>query len=53
MASTVRDIECYHVDEETVKKFVDWLQSNYKVGIHGDPINWQEFPFKSYPMPKL
>ena len=53
MASTVRDIECYHVDEKTVKKFVDWLQSNYKVGIHGDPINWQEFPFKSYPMPKL
>ena len=26
MASTVRDIECYHVDEKTVKKFVDWLQ---------------------------
>ena len=53
MASTVRDIECYHVDEKTVKKFVDWLQSNYKVGIHGDPINWQEFPFKPYPIPKL
>ena len=53
MASTVRNMECNHVDEETVKKFADWLQSNYKVGIHGDPINWKEFTFKSYPMPKL
>ena len=53
MASTVRNMECNHVDEETVKKFADWLQSNYKIGIHGDPINWKEFTFKSYPMPKL
>ena len=52
MASTVRDIEYYHIDEETIMKFVDWLQSNYEVGIHGDPINWKEFTFKPYPMPK-
>ncbi len=53
MASTVRNMECNHVDEETVQKFADWLQSNYEVGIHGDPINWKEFTFKPYPMPKL
>lgn len=53
MASSVRNMQCNHVNEETAKKFEDWLQSNYKVGIHGDPINWQKFPFKPYPMPKL
>lgn len=50
MASTVRDIECNHVDELTVEMFADWLQSNYEVGVYGDPINWREFTFKSYPI---
>ena len=50
MASTVRDMECNHVDEVTVEMFADWLQSNYQVGVYGDPINWREFTFKSYPI---
>ena len=53
MASTVRNIVCNHVDELTVEKFANWLQSNYEVGVYGDPINWSEFTFKSYPIIKL
>lgn len=45
MASRVRNIQCNHVDEDTIKEFVDWLQLNYKIGIHGEPINWKEFAF--------
>lgn len=53
MASTVRNIVCNHVDEVTVEKFANWLQSTYEVGVYGDPINWSEFTFKSYPIIKL
>ena len=31
-----------------IQKFVDWLASNYKYGIHGDPCNWKE-----YNLPKM
>lgn len=45
---------CYkNISSDDLIKFISWLESNYEVGIHGDPINWREFPFKSYPMPEL
>lgn len=25
--------------------FISWIQSNYEIGIHGDPCNWKEFSF--------
>lgn len=36
------------VDEDFVKEFIDWLEKNYTIGIHGDPIDW-----KRYKLPKL
>ena len=28
--------------EEKIQKFIDWLTSNFEIGIHGDPCNWKE-----------
>lgn len=25
-----------------IEQFINWVQSNNNIGIHGDPINWQE-----------
>lgn len=36
------------LNEEQIHDFVSWLESNYTVGIHGDPCNWKEFK-----LPKL
>jgi len=33
-------IKCNH-DPECVKGFIDWLKTNYKPGIHGEPIDWK------------
>ena len=27
----------------TINNFTNWLKTNYKVGIYGDPCNWKEF----------
>ena len=35
-------------ESQKIQKFVDWLASNYKYGIHGDPCNWKE-----YNLPKM
>lgn len=29
--------------QEKLRAFVSWLESNYSIGIHGDPCNWKEF----------
>lgn len=31
------------LDNAQINGFVSWLESNYKIGIHGDPCNWKEF----------
>ena len=31
------------LDNARISCFVSWLESNYNVGIHGDPCNWKEF----------
>lgn len=43
-----RNIQFQDLDDEQIEKFVSWLESNYTVGIHGDPCNWKEFK-----LPKL
>ena len=45
---TSRNYSYKEVSEELIKDFVSWLESNYTVGIHGDPCNW-----KKYKLPKL
>ncbi len=35
---------CYrNICDNLVNKFIEWLETNYKVGIYGDPINWKNF----------
>ena len=30
------------VDEDVkIQNFADWIESNYEVGVHGDPITWK------------
>lgn len=31
------------VNDDFVIEFVNWLEDNYTIGIHGDPINWKQF----------
>lgn len=28
--------------DEQIQPFIDWIVSNYTIGIHGDPCNWKE-----------
>lgn len=35
-------------EEEKIKAFIEWISSNYELGIHGDPCNWKE-----YNLPKM
>lgn len=30
-------------DDKRIKAFIDWLDTTYGQGIHGDPCNWKEF----------
>lgn len=34
--------------DKEINDFISWIESNYNVGIHGDPCNWKE-----YNLPKL
>jgi len=34
--------------DEKIQKFIDWIKSNYEIGVHGDPITW-----KVYNLPKM
>ena len=48
ICSSGRSYKYKKITEEQIKSFVSWLESNYSVGIHGDPCNWKEFK-----LPKL
>lgn len=45
-----RNVQFHDLEEkeDQIRAFVSWLESNYTVGIHGDPCNWKEFK-----LPKL
>lgn len=30
-------------DDQRILPFVEWLETNYGQGVHGDPCNWKEF----------
>lgn len=34
--------------DNKIQAFIDWLSSNYNIGIHGDPCNWKEFNIPKY-----
>ena len=42
VCSKGRSMKSIGIPIETGKQFIDWLQTNHKTGIHGDPINWKE-----------
>lgn len=48
ICSPGRPIKYKNITEDQIKSFVSWLESNYSIGIHGDPCNWKEFK-----LPKL
>lgn len=48
ICSSGRAYKYKKITEEQINSFVSWLESNYTVGIHGDPCNWKEFK-----LPKL
>lgn len=50
---TSRNYSYKDIEKEDVALFLEWLESNFDIGIHGDPINWREFPSKPYPMLEL
>ena len=39
---TSRNYSYKDIDEESINKFIAWLEDNYAVGIHGDPCNWKD-----------
>lgn len=43
ICSSGRAYKYKKITEEQINSFVSWLESNYTVGIHGDPCNWNEF----------
>lgn len=48
ICSSSRAYKYKKITEEQINSFVSWLESNYTVGIYGDPCNWKEFK-----LPKL
>lgn len=43
-----RDFQYNKIPEIVKMKFIQWLETNFEPGIHGDPCNWKE-----YHLPKL
>lgn len=43
ICSHSRSFHFRDIDEELLNQFLLWLESNYTVGIHGDPRNWKQF----------
>lgn len=37
-----RNMKSNSISKEIGNNFIEWLESNYKKGLHGDPINWKE-----------
>ena len=42
VCSEGRDMKSVSIPSEIAKKFIEWLQTNYSIGIHGDPTSWNE-----------
>ena len=38
-----RSIKYKTISEEQIHDFVTWIETNYTMGIHGDPCNWKQF----------
>lgn len=36
-----RDMKSNAIPKDVADEFVNWVQANYEMGIHGDPINWK------------
>lgn len=43
ICSHSRSYHFWDIDEELLNQFVSWLETNFTLGIHGDPRNWKEF----------
>lgn len=41
--SNTRDYIYHKIPIDIRTRFVNWLKSNYSIGIHGDPISWKNF----------
>lgn len=41
ICSDGRNMKGPSIDEKNAEKFIKWVQSNYGLGIHGDPISWK------------
>lgn len=38
-----RNMKSESIDAKVASSFIKWLQENFEMGIHGDPINWKEY----------
>ncbi|MBP1629572.1 MAG: hypothetical protein H6Q15_465 [Bacteroidetes bacterium] len=38
-----RDMKSSSISNELGDRFIEWLESNHRQGIHGDPINWGDY----------
>lgn len=41
VCSEGRSIKSTSIPEEVADEFIKWIQKNYVIGIHGDPIDWK------------
>lgn len=41
--SNTRDYIYLKIPNEIRLQFVDWLRTNFSIGVHGDPISWKNF----------
>lgn len=42
ICSEGRDMKSVSIPTDVAEKFIIWLQTNYSIGIHGDPTSWNE-----------
>ena len=43
ICSHSRSYHFWDIDEELLNRFISWLETNFTLGIHGDPRNWKEY----------
>lgn len=43
VCSEGRNMKSKGIDKDVAAKFINWVDENNLVGIHGDPINWEEY----------
>ena len=42
VCSEGRNVKSISIPQDVANDFIQWLESNFDIGIHGDPINWLE-----------